>query len=202
VRCGFCLVRGVSRALCALLLLLGAGPHTFAAAGKDVTAILLTARAELPDSDFADSVVLVMNNLGAAPIGVIINRPTPIPVSRLFPDIKRLAPLQDRVYFGGPVEFGSVWFLFRAAAAPERAIKASEGVYISADRDLLLRLLAREKPMDGLRIFIGHSGWAPGQLEEEIARGDWTLGKAESGTIFNGKSDHPWPATKRPDRTT
>jgi putative transcriptional regulator len=185
-----------------LLLLFGALSPASAVATKDLTAILLTARADLPDSDFADSVVLVMNNLGAAPIGVIINKPTPIPVSRLFPDIKRLAQLNDRVYFGGPVEFGSVWFLFRAAAAPERAIKASEGVYISADRDLLLHLLAREKPMDGLRIFIGHSGWGPGQLEEEIARGDWTLGKAESDAIFNGKSDRPWPPTKRPNRTT
>jgi putative transcriptional regulator len=203
VRCAFCLVREVTAAICTLLLLLGAFSQTQAAPAKDVTAILLTARAELPDSDFADSVVLVMNNLGAAPIGVIINKPTPIPVSRLFPDIKRLAQLQDRVYFGGPVEFGSVWFLFRAAAAPERAIKASEGVYISADRELLLQLLARAKPMDGLRIFIGHSGWAPGQLEEEIARGDWTLGKAESDAIFNRKSDHPWPpAAKGPNRTT
>ena len=203
MRCGFCLVREVTAAFCTLLLLLAVVSQTQAAPAKDVTAILLTARAELPDSDFDDSVVLVMNNLGAAPIGVIINKPTPIPVSRLFPDIKRLAQLQDRVYFGGPVEFGSVWFLFRSAAAPERAIKASEGVYISADRDLLLQLLARAKPMDGLRIFIGHSGWAPGQLEEEIARGDWTLGKAESDTIFNGKSDHPWPpVSKGPNRTT
>jgi putative transcriptional regulator len=195
-------MRGLVRALCATLLLLGTLSQASAAATKDVTAILLTARAELPDSDFADSVVLVMNNLGAAPIGVIINKPTPIPVSRLFPDIKRLAQLDDRVYFGGPVEFGSVWFLFRASTAPERAIKASEGVYISADRELLMKLLAREKPMDGLRIFIGHSGWAPGQLEEEIARGDWTLGKAESSAIFSGKSDHPWPAQKGPNRST
>jgi putative transcriptional regulator len=184
------------------LLVLGALSPASAAATKDVTAILLTARAELPDSDFADSVVLVMNNLGPAPIGIIINKPTPIPVSRLFPELKRLAQLPDRVYFGGPVEFGSVWFLFRAASGPEGAIKASEGVYISADRALLLKLLAREKPMAGLRIFIGHSGWAPGQLEEEIARGDWTLGKAESDAIFSGKSDHPWPAPKRPNRTT
>jgi putative transcriptional regulator len=195
-------VRGLAAAICTSLLVLAAAPQTSAATSKDVTAILLTARAELPDSDFADSVVLVMNNLGPAPIGVIINKPTPIPVARLFPEIKRLATLSDRVYFGGPVEFGSVWFLFRASATPERAIKASEGVYISADRDLLLQLLAREKPMDGLRIFIGHSGWAPGQLEEEIARGDWALGKAESNAIFSGKSDHPWPPTKGPNRTT
>jgi putative transcriptional regulator len=173
-----------------------------AADSKGATAILLTARAELPDSDFADSVVLVMNNLGPAPIGVIVNKPTPIPVSRLFPDIKRLAQVHDKLYYGGPVEFGSVWFLFRATAAPEHAIQASDGICISADRDLLLQLLGRDKPMDGLRIFIGHSGWAPGQLEEEIARGDWTLGRAESNAIFNRKSEHPWPAPPASKRST
>jgi putative transcriptional regulator len=175
---------------------------TSAADSIRVTAILLTARAELPDSDFADSVVLVMNNLGPAPIGVIVNKPTPIPVSRLFPDMKRLAQVQDKLYFGGPVEFGSVWFLFRSAAPAEHAIRASDGIYISADRDLLLQLLGRDKPMDGLRIFIGHSGWAPGQLEEEIARGDWKLGRAESKAIFDGKSEHPWPAAPGSKRST
>jgi len=59
-------------------------------------------------------------------------------------------------------------------------------------------LLGRDKPMDGLRIFIGHSGWAPGQLEAEIARGDWALGPAEPDAIFNGKSEHPWPGEHTP----
>ena len=52
--------------------------------------------------------------------------------------------------------------------------------------------------MEGLRIFIGHAGWAPGQLEAEIARGDWTLARANPDKIFNGKSDHPWPSKSAP----
>ena len=179
-----------------MLLLLGTSWPTSAdesGGSKSLTAILLVARGELRDSDFAGSVVLVMNNLGPAPIGVVINRPTQVPVSRLFPDLKRLAPLHDKVYFGGPVEFGTVWFLFRAPRAPEHAVKALEGIYLSANRKLLLQLLGRDKPMDGLRIFVGHSGWAPGQLEAEIARGDWALQHAGSDAIFNGKSERPWP---------
>jgi len=163
--------------------------------------MLLVARDELPDPSFKDSVVLVMNNLGSAPAGVIINRPTRIGVSRLFPGLERLAQLKDKVYFGGPVEFGSVWFLFRADTPRENAVRALDGVYVSANRELLLELLGRDKPMDGLRIFIGHSGWAPGQLEAEIARGDWTLAPAGTEAIFNGKSEHPWPAQNAPGAT-
>jgi len=164
--------------------------------------MLLIARDDLSDSDFADSVVLVMNNLGPAPVGIIINRPMAIPVSRLFPDLKRLAQVPDKVYFGGPVDFGSVWFLFRAAAPPEHAIQACDGVYLSADRQLLLQLLGRDKPMDSLRIFVGHAGWAPGQLEAEIAQRAWVLKRAETEAIFSGNSEHPWPSPPGPKRSS
>jgi putative transcriptional regulator len=200
VRPGLCLQRGVAGALAALLLLLGASwPATAAdTKPKPMTAIFLVARTELPDANFADSVVLVMNNLGPGPVGLIINRPTNVPVSQLFPDLKRLAALHDKVYFGGPVEIRTVWFLFRAPKQPEHAIEACDGIYISADRQLLLHLLGRDKPMEGLRIFIGHSGWTPDQLENEISRGDWTLKHAESDAVFNGQTEHPWPGPEAP----
>ncbi len=197
---GFYLQRYLAGALCALLLLSGSSSPGSAPEAKPLTAILLIARDDLPDPSFADSVVLVMNNLGPAPVGIIINRPTAIPVSRLFPDLERLATVHDKVYFGGPVEFGTVWFLFRAAAPPEHAIQACDGVYLSADRQLLLRLLGRDNPMDSLRIFVGHAGWAPGQLEAEIAQHDWTLKRAETDAIFGGKSEHPWPSPQAPKR--
>ncbi|TMG87079.1 MAG: YqgE/AlgH family protein, partial [Betaproteobacteria bacterium] len=94
----------MTRALCAFLLLFGISWPTSADDTKPLTTILLVARAELADSNFKDSVVLVMNNIGPAPAGVIIHRPTRIAVSRLFPDLERLAQLDDKLYFGGPVE--------------------------------------------------------------------------------------------------
>ena len=199
---GLSLKRRIAGALCALLLLFGTSWSPAATDTRTLTAILLVARDGLPDPDFADSVVLVMNNLGPAPVGVIVNRPTKIAVSELFPQLKQLARVHDKVYFGGPVEYGSVWFLFRASSAPEHAIRALDGLYLSADEDLLRQLLSRDKPMDGLRIFIGHSGWAPGQLESEIANGDWALQHANSDAIFNRKSEHAWPAPQAPKPST
>jgi putative transcriptional regulator len=202
VRSRFRLQHSVAGALCALLLLTGASWSTPADDSKHLTAILLVAQDALSDPDFADSVVLVMNNLGPAPIGIIINRPTPVPVSQLFPSLKPLAKLHDKIYFGGPVEFDSVWFLFRAPTAPEHAVRAFDGIYLSSSRDLLLQLLGRDKPMDGLRIFIGHAGWAPGQLEAEIAAGAWTLKRADADAIFNRQPEHPWPAPQSPKGST
>ncbi|HEX8010421.1 MAG TPA: YqgE/AlgH family protein [Casimicrobiaceae bacterium] len=189
----------MTRTLCIFLLVLGMSWPASADTAKPVTTILIVARAELPDSNFKDAVVLVMNNLGPAPAGLIINRPTRIPVSELFPDVKRLAQLDDKVYFGGPVQIESVSFLFRADTPPEDAVQVLDGVYLSRDGELLRKLLGREKPMEGLRIFIGYSGWGPGQLQVEIARGDWTLAPADISAIFSGKSEHPWPERETPE---
>jgi len=189
----------VTRALCLFLLAFGVSWPAFADDAKPPTAILIVAREELRDANFKDSVVLVMNNIGPGPAGLIVNRPTRITVSSLFPDVESLAKLDDKLYFGGPVQVEGVSFLFRAESPPEHAIQVLDGVYISTDEELLRKLLAREKPMEGLRIFIGYSGWGPGQLQNEIARGDWKLAPADAGAIFERKSEHPWPEHPSPE---
>jgi putative transcriptional regulator len=163
-------------------------------------AILLTARAGLPDPNFRESVVLVSNNLGPGPVGVILNRPTSIPVRRVFPDIPALQGREDKIYFGGPVARGAVSFVFRADKAPEDAQPIVERLYFSRDERLLRTLLGRDRPMEGLRIFIGHAGWAPGQLEAEIARDDWRVEPATVDSVFKRRPEHPWPERQAPGK--
>ena len=106
------------------------------------------------------------------------------------------------MYFGGPVDIQTMSFLFRADKAPEHATEVLDHVYISTDRDLLRELLGRDKPMEGLRVFIGYSGWTRGQLEAEIARGDWTLAPADASAILESKPEHPWPERQLPNSRT
>jgi len=192
-------MRYLAATLGAFVLLSGTAVPASADEARPLTTILLVARPQLRDANFEGSSVLVMNNFGPAPVGVIVNRPTRIAVARLFPDVERLAQLEDKVFFGGPVDVTKVSFLFRADATQEHAIEVADGAYFSADRELLRKLLDRERPMDGLRIFIGHASWAPGQLEAEIARDDWTLAPATAQSIFSGKSGPPWPEREAPD---
>ena len=192
-------VRGSIRAVLAFLLAFAPACPALADEANAPSAILIVARADLPDPNFKDSVVLVMNNVAPVPAGLIVNRPTRIPVSRLFPDIEALAPLDDKVYFGGPVEVDSVSFLFRADAPPEDATQVLDGVYLSTNAELLHKLLARDKPMQNLRIFAGYAGWAPGQLQAEIERGDWKLAPANARAVFEAKPEHPWPEPSAQD---
>jgi putative transcriptional regulator len=174
-----------------------------AASRNALTSILIVAQDPVSDPNFGGSIVVVMNNLGPAPVGVIINRPMPLTVARFFPKLKRLAQVHDKVYFGGPVEFGTVWYLFRAKTAPATAIRVCGGVYVSSDDKLLLKLLGRPNPMQGLRLFLGHAGWYPGQLQMEIQGGAWRPKRADADSIFNPEPKLPWPsAAPGPKRGT
>src|SRR4051794_5298101 len=70
-----------------------------AAEKTPLTAIVITAKTDLPGDTFADSTVLVLNNMGPAPVGLITNRPTKFTVSHLFPELEpRLAQVRERIY--------------------------------------------------------------------------------------------------------
>lgn len=187
---------GASAAVAAVAAAAGA-PAAKSPAKSSLTSILIVAQGVVSDPNFGGSIVVIMNNLGPAPVGIIVNRPMPLTVARLFPDAKRLAQVTDNVYFGGPVEFPDVWYLFRAKTAPASAIQVCDGVYVSSDQKFLLKLLDRQKPMEGLRIYLGHAGWAPGQLQAEIEGGAWLPQQANADSIFNAKPQRPWPARGR-----
>jgi putative transcriptional regulator len=164
--------------------------------GGALKSILLVAREELPDPRFRDTVVLVAGGT-PAPIGVILNKPTREPLSKALKNAERLKGSDGALFFGGPVAADEAIFVFRSARPPQDAIAVADDVYLSADHDVLEKLLARERPLEGLRIFAGHAGWAPGQLENEIRRGDWYLVPADTDTIFDAKPESLWPALVR-----
>jgi putative transcriptional regulator len=194
--------RRIEGAVAVVALLLSLSLPCTAGEPDRLNAILLVARPKLADPNFGESVVLVMNNLGAAPVGIIVNRPTRVSISQLFPENPQMAKLPEKIYFGGPVDLGRVWFLFRARTPPAHAVRAFDDFYLSGDRELLVKLLARDKPLEGLRIFIGYSGWAPGQLEAEIERGDWSSRRADKDAIFNRKLERAWPSEDEPSTGT
>ena len=186
------------RSIC-LVLLFGLALPTFGDDAQPLKSILLVARKNLPDPFFRDSVVLVTRSGGPAPapVGVIVNRPTDVPLSRVFPDIERLRSRDETLFFGGPVMPEQLLVVFRAAVPPAEAIEVLDGVYMSLSRELLRELLGRENPVEGLRVFAGHAGWAPGQLESEVARGDWHLVAADARKVLEMEPEKLWKELER-----
>ena len=201
-------MRAISTAaltLAAALIMGAVAPETStpAQAAPARAAILLIADPGLSDPNFRETVVLVgRHDRIAGPIGVILNRPLPLTLARTFPENKSLAETPDRVFFGGPVALQALFYIFRAAKPPDDAIEVGDGVYLDWDGERLRELLARETPVEGLRVYAGHSAWAPGQLEREVARGDWKSARPEERIIFSTSPETVWTELDRRARAT
>jgi len=180
-------------ALGIVLLLIGALAIPAVAAEGEANAIFLVASPELRDPNFRETVVLVTHPREGAPWGVIINRPLDHLLSEVFTEFETLKARKDVLYFGGPVAREGLVFLVRSAEPPPRAVAVLRDVYFISDIEWIEGLLRRPEPARGLRVYAGYSGWAPGQLQQEIARGGWHLLPADAETVFDKDPALIWP---------
>ncbi|MBI1964944.1 MAG: YqgE/AlgH family protein [Betaproteobacteria bacterium] len=154
------------------------------APGGAASGVFLVAKREMPDPRFRETVVLVTYPQRGGPFGVIVNRPLGTKLSEVFPQYDSLKGKNDVLYFGGPVAREGLIFAARAAKPPPRSIRVLQDVWFTMDVEWVDELLTRADPTQGLRVYAGYSGWAPGQLQNEIARGDWHVVPADAATVF------------------
>ncbi len=185
---------GVIRAVTALAATLAAACcGAVFAAETAANAIFLVAKRELADPNFRETVVLVTHPQRGGPWGVIINRPLEHPLSEVFPDHASLKGRKDVLHFGGPVLRQRLVVLVRTAKPPPGATAFLRDVYTTADTNWIDGRLKRPEPTRGLKVFAGYSGWAAGQLQNEIARGGWHVLPADAETIFDKAPAAIWP---------
>ncbi len=153
----------------------------------------LVASRRLGDPRFQETVVLLISYDRNGAAGLIINRPVKMSLSDAFPDSRIFKKRKETVYFGGPVELNRLLFLIRSPGRPEESARVFDGVYVSSSRPVLDRMIGKPKAGEGVRVYAGYAGWAVGQLEGEVARGDWYILQADAKTIFDKKSEKIWP---------
>jgi putative transcriptional regulator len=153
-----------------------------------LTGTFLVARPVLVDSNFSQTVVLILSHGEEGAYGFVVNRPLPA----------KDLPLP--VYSGGPCESPGMIMLHGHVEWVETGEGGSTvgnrevipGVYIG-DAECMSRA---STPTPGLafryRIFEGYSGWGPGQLEQEIAAGAWTLAPATAQLLFDIPPEDLW----------
>ena len=154
--------------------------------------ILLVAARHLNDPNFGRSVVLVMFPPESGPTGVILNRPTSMTLRDIWSEPEERHGRTDAVYIGGPVQPDGLLFLFRMTPPPSRAWRATEDIYVSGDGKLLKQLLEQTDSVREQRFFAGYSGWAKGQLEWEVSRGDWHVLEVDPEIIYDTESETLW----------
>lgn len=160
---------------------------------KVAKGVFLVADPRLMDRNFGETVVLIIDHGQGGTLGVIINRTTTTRLSRLLPDLKELKDRTDTLYIGGPVLHEAMVMLWRSPASSPSAQPVFADVYFSPGVVPLADLLKNTHPKNAFRVYAGHAGWAPGQLEAELHRGDWRVIPADSGVIFGNDPEKVWP---------
>ncbi|MGI9569245.1 MAG: YqgE/AlgH family protein, partial [Desulfobulbia bacterium] len=93
----------------------------------------------------------------------------------------------------GPVAPDTVMLVIRTEDQPEQSEHVVSNLFYSASGLALEQMLHRNASSEAFRAYAGYAGWASGQLEGEIARGDWHLLPADEETVFNQEAAAIWP---------
>lgn len=162
-------------------------PVTEPAAGR-----FLVARRTLDDPHFRQTVIYLLRHGASGTVGLIINRPTGLNLSEALSGIDGMDLKSRAVFFGGPVEFNTVSMLIRNEQESRLVEHIADDIYLSGDRSVLNRLLTEKKPDNALHFYLGHAGWLPDQLAEEIRHEDWYVIDTDSALIFSANPESIW----------
>jgi len=161
---------------------------------------------QLIDPNFSRAVVLMVEHNDQGSFGLVVNQPSEMDAATLLGalSIDWRGDPDTMVWSGGPVMPTSGWVLHGpcAAATDEDAtietggtIELVEGVSLSTSPETL-RAIAEEPPAQ-VRLLLGYSGWGPGQLAAEMARGSWLHADLTREIVFNTAPDEMWESALR-----
>jgi putative transcriptional regulator len=138
---------------------------------------------------FANTVLLLLHYDETGAFGLVVNRPTDVKPEELLDDEEAIAGYSGTLFWGGPVHMDSLRALMLTDDPPEDAERIIESVYLVSFEDAL-----ELGPADPavLRFFIGYAGWAPGQLDFEMARGSWRVLPASADLVFAEEPARLW----------
>ncbi len=138
---------------------------------------------------FAKTVVLLLHYDETGAFGLVVNRPTDVEPGELLADEDGLSGYRGTLFWGGPVQMDSLRALLYTDDPPDEADKIIDSVYLVAFDDAVE--LGPTDPAR-LRLYIGYAGWAPGQLDHELARGSWNILPATREQVFSDKPRGLW----------
>ena len=154
---------------------------------------LLVASRDLADPHFAQTVVLLVHYDAGGVVGLILNRRTDLPLSRVLANLKAAKDRSDPVYVGGPVETAAVLALLKSPSSIEGAEPVFGGVYMISAKNVFEQTIATHPDPAVFHVYLGYAGWTNAQLRMEVELGSWFIFPADVSTVFNSDPDSLWP---------
>ena len=162
----------------------------------NLTNQFLIAMPGLGDGPFAGTVIYLCEHTDKGALGLVINKPIVITLKSLFEKVELSLDRDDLaevpVYFGGPVQTERGFVLHEPTPAGSgegsgpynSSLKIEGGLEMTTSKDVLEAISSGAGPKKVL-VTLGYSGWAAGQLEEEIGRNGWLTVDASPAIIFD-----------------
>lgn len=145
----------------------------------------------LNDPNFARTVVLIAEHTEDGAMGLVLNRPTDSVVAEAVEELAGVVAPGEPVFVGGPVQEQSVMVLAEFDEPTLAAAVIIEDVgFLPADA----QLGDLEGRTRRARVFAGHAGWGPGQLDAELEDGAWIVGDPHADDVFSEDPDDLWIA--------
>ncbi len=149
---------------------------------------LLVSGGRLLDPNFRQTVVLIGEHDERGAVGVVLNRPLDVSVERAVPALAGLAGPGEALFRGGPVEPDQAVLLVEVADAGVLDVPVFGSVgFLTGDVPSAVQPEVRRA-----RVYVGHAGWGPGQLEAELASDAWIVDDADAGDIFTAEPGSLW----------
>ncbi|MEI6847729.1 MAG: YqgE/AlgH family protein [Chlorobiaceae bacterium] len=156
---------------------------------------LLLASANLLESNFKRTVLLMCEHNDKGSLGFILNRPMEFKVCEA---ITGFEEIEELLHMGGPVQVDTVHFLHSRGDLIDDSLEILPGLYWGGDKNELSYLLNTGVIMPSeIRFFLGYAGWTPGQLEAEFKEGAWYTANASKELIFTGAYERMWSRSVR-----
>jgi putative transcriptional regulator len=154
---------------------------------------LLIAGPALWDPNFRRTVVLVGHHDEDGAVGVVLNRASNLEVAEAAPPLASLVGPGEHLFVGGPVQPQAA-VVVADFEHPERAQVVAFGSIGFLPDEAEPEEIGRIRRA---RVYAGHAGWGPGQLEQELGEGSWIVEPARPDDVFTGDPERLWSEVVR-----
>jgi putative transcriptional regulator len=155
--------------------------------------VFLYASPALGDPNFVETVVLLVQHDADGSMGLVVNRPTRVPVREAVDALAEIRGLELRLYEGGPVQRDVMLALARTPKRIADAHRVLPDVQLSSEPKRWKDLARDPEAESRLRVYAGYAGWGPGQLARELRLGSWVVAPADARSVFSSDPSELWP---------
>src|SRR5258708_1309174 len=148
----------------------------------------LVAAPSMPDARFQKSVVFICKHDDEGALGIMVNNKVDdLPLGQVFKQLGIDVPVvtaETAVLFGGPVEPQRGLVLHSADYKRDETLLIDGGMALTASVEILKDMAGGSGPKQAW-LALGHSGWAPGQLDLEMQDNAWLVVDGDAALVFD-----------------